>query len=196
MKVETERYSYPSVPGSHGIDFEKLFAKAEQVVEGDFLSESGRLMSYRIGSHHNSSHRIWVVDSSASAYSLNATLAQNGIVHFGLYTRRYDESQYQPFGVHPDFFAKAFVGVALDFFKHHYRVIGCEGKWNRKSRNGVSFLEIYDPSRDNRVESALTTWSAKTFSYYGFSKISDRDIDITRDSKKNIQTVSALFRPE
>lgn len=188
MKIETDRYLYPNVPGSHGIDFDKLFRKAGRDFVGYFKSESGIRLQYIITSGY-----IQVLDSPE--FELMAGLNPKGMIEFDLMTRVREKVSNRLLKLHPDFFAKAFVGVAIDYFGRFHEIAGCKGKWREDSDNGRAFLQAYDKAKDNRVEAAQTTWSAQTFSSYGFSRISHDDITF-QHAPDGEREIIALFRPE
>ncbi len=98
---------------------------------------------------------------------------------------------------HPDMKARQFIAFCLNHFSTTaFPIKAFRGIWYGENNvNYKKFRQIYELT-DNKVVAAKYTWSGKTFISFGFTEISDGDVEIKNGYPKlDIQgeVVLALF---
>lgn len=174
MKTEID---YPFEGG--GIRMEEILSKGERdVVRGTTTGGSGNELYYTV-----TPDLIYFADSSDGRdkkYWMGAHVDIDGNFMFDVVTRRDAEP-------HPDFFARRFVGVALQQLETRLSQAGrsietCRGRWEPTSINYGQFFENYRATKSRR-QAALSTWTGQVFSGYGFDQIHNGDVHIGRYQK-------------
>lgn len=127
-------------------------------------------------------------------YWMFAKVDDSRNVTFDLHTRKNGRGfrlLYQPFEIHPDFFANKFVGACINHFEQTGGVNGLRGKWYSKSVNFKQFMDSYEVNQD-KVKAALSTWSGKTYSNFGFGNLTKDEIFMHTERANPM--IEALFR--
>lgn len=156
-----EHYPYPIASQRYGFNLSSIFS---QKGTGEVLSESGNMIGWEIGRNSIRLDNYF----RERFFSLAADI-DDGIVSFDLVTRI---GRLPPIR-HPDFYAGAFVGCALNYFENSGHIIkGLSGSWFAESRNYREFYRYLKRTSDEHL-SARSTWTGKTYAKYGFSKIAN-----------------------
>ena len=118
---------------------------------------------------------IMMVDRGRQFYLKCFVDAVIGVVSYQLKTKiiRYDRISRSP-----DFNAFEFKQLTLNYFNNLFSVKEIDTKWVRGSDTYRQFMSQYNKYRNNLIEAANTTWSAKTNAKLGYFIVSPNDIAI------------------
>lgn len=198
MYSDIEGVEYPFIPGERGIPFQQLIERvAKREYTGRFTAGSGRTLRYLINDKN-----IEIKDVLNTKYYMDATASIDGSVSFLIRTRlftqkRRTEGRLTEEDRHKDMDAKKFIGFALDYFTSKgINITTCRGVWQiGNSDNFDTFMEEYQKHHD-KVRAAKSTWSGKTFGFYGFTHIEEDNIELRGDNSSPVQILADFLKPD
>ncbi len=142
-----------------------------------------------------SNTEIYVSDKEIPWFQMNA-FVNNGVLSFDLHTRQSSTGN-----VHPDFYAARFIKFTMNYFgTSGVEIKQFETYWINDSNSYetnyhqfVDYLTAHGDTKQNEVEAAKQTWTAKVMAKYGFSEVEQ----IKREIIEEEEIVTVLFsRPE
>lgn len=195
---------YPYVLGEAGIPFDQIEAHGRaDLKQGYIIGGSGEILFYRTA---NNFIRIFKGCEGSILRLVSSINSATGVVEFDLHTHMrpidgpFKTENFTSENRHKDMFAGEFVGFAFEYFcKSGITPTAVRSTWQKgTSDNYDIFMREYS-NTGSKAEAAKRTWSGRTFAKYGFSEITDDDIEIitSEDYGEVIQlTFSGSYRPQ
>lgn len=165
---------YPFTPNEHGIPFSTLFQRvSEGEITGTIQGGSGSELTYEI-----QPDLIYIQDK-VYPDRLMAARFEEGVARFEIQTRESGldvVGKNIPWEVHPDMYAREFVGVSLAHFARNGLTVNtCKGIWKPGSDNYQQYRQELQLN-GNYIRAAKQTKSAKIFAAYGYTEVTKEDI--------------------
>lgn len=176
---------YPYVPGEYGIPIDEF--RADKVEDYKITGGSGSMISVR-----RTRRSLEFADEIESLEDLQLLLRArvdlHGQLKLNLYTR-------EPSGEkHPDFFARAFVGMVMDrVFKN--RVLSAQAVWVDGYSDNFDIYRDLEKKGLSSVVAANNTWTGDILGSHGFRVTKNKDIVDKQDSVRAVfwrQNISPL----